>query len=104
MVPTSAPPSVPTELDRRVWPDVASTTPATIMVYGKRLTLPLRGKPINLPGPWTCGYKTVAQRKLETADEFAVRCQEMIDAELVRAGHYPMIDIDRARSRLSQGG
>ena len=73
------------ELDPRLWPDVASTAPATIMVYGKPLTLPPRGTPMKLPGPWTGGRKSMAQRKEETAEKFAERCQEAIDAELVRA-------------------
>ena len=49
------------------------------------LTLPPRGTLTKLPGPWKKGWKAVAQRKAETADEFAVRCQEDIDDELVRA-------------------
>ena len=74
------------ELDpARVWPDVASTIPVTIMVHGKCLTLPPRGTLMKLPGPWKQGWKAMTQRKAETADEFAVRCQEQIDAELVRA-------------------
>ena len=73
------------ELDPSLWPDVASTTPATIMVYGKPLTLPPRGTPMKLPGPWTGGRKSMAQRKEETAEKFAERCQDAIDAELVRA-------------------
>ena len=73
------------ELDPRLWPDVASTAPATIMVYGKPLTLPPRGTPMKLPGPWTGGRKSMAQRKEETAEKFAERCQDAIDAELVRA-------------------
>ena len=73
------------ELDPRLWPDVASTTPATIMVHGMPLTLPERGTPMSVPGPWKTGRKAITQRKAETADEFAVRCQEQIDAELVRA-------------------
>ena len=75
------------ELDPSLWPDVASTTPATIMVYGKPLTLPPRGTPMNLPGPWTGGRKSMAQRKEETAEKFAERCQDAIAAELVRASH-----------------
>ena len=74
------------ELDpARVWPDVASTIPVTIMVHGKCLTLPPRGTLMKLPGPWKQGWKAMTQRKAETADEFAVRCQEQIDVELVRA-------------------
>lgn len=73
------------ELDPRLWPDVASTAPATIMVHGTPLTLPERGTPMSVPGPWKGGRKAITQRKAETADEFAVRCQEQIDAELVRA-------------------
>ena len=73
------------ELDPRLWPDVASTAPATIMVHGTPLTLPVRGTPMSVPGPWKGGRKAITQRKAETADEFAVRCQEQIDAELVRA-------------------
>ena len=73
------------ELDPSLWPDVASTTPATIMVHGTPLTLPERGTPMRVPGPWKTGRKAITQRKAETADEFAVRCQEQIDAELVRA-------------------
>ena len=73
------------ELDPRLWPDVASTAPATIMVHGTPLTLPVQGTPMHVPGPWKGGRKAITQRKAETADEFAVRCQEQIDAELVRA-------------------
>ena len=73
------------ELDPRLWPDVASTTPVTIMVHGTPLTLPERGTPMSVPGPWKTGRKGITQRKAETADEFAVRCQEQIVAELVRA-------------------
>merc|ERR1719272_87650 len=74
------------ELDPRLWPDVASTTPATIMVHGMPLTLPERGTPMSVPGPWKTGRKAITQKKAETADEFAVRCQEQIDVELARQG------------------
>ena len=80
------------ELDPRLWPDVASTAPATIMVHGTPLTLPVRGTPMSVPGPWAGGRKYYTQRKAETADEFAVRCQEKIDDELVCAVH-PMPSI-----------
>ena len=43
------------ELDPSLWPDVASTTPATIMLYGKCLTLPPRGTLMSVPGPWIGG-------------------------------------------------
>ena len=66
------------ELDPRLWPDVASTAPETIMVHGTPLTLPVRGTPMSVPGPWAGGRKYYTQRKAETADEFAVRCQEKI--------------------------
>ena len=58
------------ELDPRLWPDAASTTPVTIMVHGTPLTLPARGTPMSVPGPWKTGRKGITQRKAETADEF----------------------------------
>ena len=51
------------ELDpARVWPDVASTIPVTIMVHGKCLTLPPRGTLMKLSGPWKQGWKAITQR------------------------------------------
>ena len=61
------------ELDPRLWPDVASTTPATIMVHGMPLTLPERGTPMSVPpGLWKTGRKAITQKK--GGDGRRVRC------------------------------
>ena len=53
--------------------------------HGARQVPHSAGTLMKLSGPWKQGWKAMTQRKAETADEFAVRCQEQIDVELVRA-------------------
>ena len=43
------------------------------------------GRPVNVKGPWPKGWRTMAQRKNETAQEFAARCEKAIEVERVCA-------------------
>ena len=66
-------------------PDPASAYPATIIVDGNVYDVLPAGRPVNVKGPWPKGWRTMAQRKNETAQEFAARCEKAIEVERVCA-------------------
>ena len=66
-------------------PDPASAYPATIIVDGNVYDVLPAGRPVNVKGPWPKGWRTMAQRKNETAQEFAARCEKAIEIERVCA-------------------
>ena len=66
-------------------PDPASVYPATIIVDGNVYDVLPAGRPVHVKGPWPKGWRTMAQRKNETAQEFAARCEKAIEVERVCA-------------------
>ena len=66
-------------------PDPASAYPATIIVDGNVYDVLPAGRPVHVKGPWPKGWRTMAQRKNETAQEFAARCEKAIEVERVCA-------------------